>query len=78
MHDRPALHEDEAAANTAGEVHLMRHYDHRHALLGQGLHDFQHFVAQLGIQRGGWFIEQHERGTNGEGARDRDALLLTA
>src|SRR3546814_10162614 len=49
-----------------------------HAFLGQRLHDAQHLVAQLGVERGGRLVEQHELRLHREGTGNCHALLLTA
>ena len=77
--DHPAAVEhDDAVADPAGEVHLMGHHDHGHALIGQRLHDAQHLAHRLRIERRGRLVEQHQRRRHRERAGDRDPLLLAA
>src|SRR5690606_42153534 len=60
------------------EPHLVRDHDHRRAGVGQIAHHLQNVVADLGVQRRGRFIEQHDLRVLGERSRDGDALLLAA
>ena len=77
--DHPAAVEhDDAVADPAGEVHLVRHHDHGHALVGQRLHDAQHLAHRLRIERRGRLVEQHQLRRHRERAGDRDPLLLAA
>ena len=66
------------SATRRAKRHLMRHDDHRHALVGQALHDVQHFADRFGIERRGRFVEQHHLGLHRQRAGDGDALLLAA
>ena len=45
---------------------------------GELAHHLQHLADQLGIERGGRLVEQHQRGLHRQRAGDRDALLLAA
>ena len=72
------VHEDDAVGDLAGEAHLVRHDDHRHAGLGQPPDHRQHLADQLGIERRGRLVEQHQPRRDRERAGDRDALLLAA
>ena len=54
----------------------MRDHDHGAAFFGHGAHHPQHLAHQFGVERRGGFIEQHHLGLHGQGAGDRDALLL--
>jgi hypothetical protein len=56
----------------------VRDDDHRHALLGELAHHFQHLADHLGVERAGRLVEQHDGGAHRERARDRHALLLAA
>ena len=38
----------------------------------------EHALDQFRVQRRGRLVEEHDLGLHGQGARDRDALLLTA
>ncbi len=65
-------------ADLARETHLVRDDEHRHALRRELAHDGQHLAPQLGIERGGRLVEQHDLRLHGERACDGDALLLAA
>ena len=41
-------------------------------------HEVQHALDQLGVERAGGLVEEHDLGLHGERAGDRDALLLAA
>jgi len=56
----------------------MRHDDHGHARPGEVAHDLEHLADELGIERRGRLVEEHEFRPHGKGAGDRDALLLAA
>ena len=43
-------HEQNAVADLAGEAHLVRDDDHRHALLRQLLHDLEHLADHLRVE----------------------------
>jgi hypothetical protein len=76
--DRAVGHEDDAVRGATGEAHLVGHHEHRHALLGEGGHDGQHFVDHLWIERAGGLVEQHHLRVHRERASDRHSLLLSA
>ena len=44
----------------------------------QALDDLEHLAGELGIQRGGDFIEQHQLGLHGQRTGGGRALLLSA
>ena len=46
--------------------------------LGEPAHDVEDLADELGVERARRLVEEHELGLHGEGARDRDALLLAA
>ena len=48
----------QAGAHFARERHLMGYHDHGHPILGKLSHDRQHFSDKLGVERGGYFVEQ--------------------
>ena len=56
----------------------MRDNDHRHALLSEVFHDVQHLADDLGVERGGRFIEEHDLRLHAQRPRDGGALLLPA
>jgi hypothetical protein len=41
-------------------------------------HDVEHVADELGVERRGRLVEQHQLGLHRERARDRDPLLLAA
>ena len=69
-------HEDHSIRGLASEAHFVGHHDHRHALFGEPRHDVEDLIDHLGIERGRGLIEEHDLGVHGQGACDRDALLL--
>src|SRR3954463_10158877 len=76
--DLAAVHEHHRVGHAPGEAHLVRHADHGHALAREVLHDFQHLVDHLRIERRGRLVEEHDLRPHGERAGDGDALLLSA
>ncbi len=72
------MHEHHAAAHVAGEAHLVRDHQQRHALRRQRLHDGQHLVDELGIERRRDLVAQEGDRLHGERPGDGDALLLAA
>ena len=67
-----------AVRHRCGKTDLVRHHHHGHAVGGQVAHHLEHFAGQLGVERGGGFVKQHDLGLAGQGARNGHALLLTA
>src|SRR5690606_8300775 len=57
--DLALLHEDEPRADLAGEGDLVGDDDHRHAALGQRLHDLEDLRAEFGVERRGRLVEYH-------------------
>ena len=47
-------------------------------LQGEVLHHGEDLPDQLGVERGGRLVEEHDLGLHGQGARDGDPLLLAA
>ena len=58
---RPRSNTTTRSRDPAREVHLVGDDHHRHALVGERLHDAQHLADGLGIERGGRLVEQHQR-----------------
>jgi hypothetical protein len=52
--------------------------DHRYAVPRKVARDGQYFADQLRVERRGGFVEEHHLRVHGEGARDRDSLLLSS
>uniref|UniRef100_J2K6A4 6-pyruvoyl-tetrahydropterin synthase n=1 Tax=Streptomyces auratus AGR0001 TaxID=1160718 RepID=J2K6A4_9ACTN len=76
--DAAVRHEDDPVRRGAREPHLMGDHDHRHAVPGELLHDVQHLIDHLRVQRGGRLVEQHHLRVHRQRAGYRHALLLTA
>ena len=74
----PASRKQIAVGDVAGEAHLVRGEDHRHALVRQLADDVEHLGHQLGVERGGDLVEQQHVGLHGQCAHDRRSLLLAA
>ena len=56
----------------------MRDNDHRHAFLGQALHNLQNLADHLRVERRGRLVKQHDIRVHCKRTRNRDTLLLTA
>ena len=78
LHDLAVGHKHDTVGNAAGEVHLVRDDDHRHALLGQTDHDLEHLVDHFGIEGARGLVKEHGLGLHGKRAGDGHALLLAA
>ena len=48
--DNAAVHKDDAVGHVAGEAHLVRDHDHRHAAARKLLHDTQDIAHELGVE----------------------------
>ena len=57
LDDNAAVHEDDAIGHVAGEAHLVRDHDHRHAAARELLHDTQDIAHELGVERTRRLIE---------------------
>ena len=73
-----AVHEDHAIRDVLGELHLVGDDHHGHALGCEAGHDVQDLTDELGIERGGRLVEQHQPRLHGQRPSDGDALLLAA
>ena len=78
LDDDAAVHEDDARRDVAREAHLVGDDEHRHAALGEVLHDVEDAAHELGVERRGDLVEEHHVRVHRERARDGDALLLAA
>ena len=65
-------------ADLAREAHLVGDDDHRHAVAGEAAHHVEHLADQLGVERRGRLVEEHQLRLHRQRAGDRDALLLAA
>ena len=52
--------------------------DHRHALVGELLHDGEDLADHLGVERARGLVEEHQARPHRQRAGDGDALLLAA
>ena len=75
---RPAVQEDDGVGDLAGEADLVGDDDHGHPARRQVPHDGQHLADQLGVQRAGRLVEQHQLGLHRQRAGDGHPLLLAA
>ncbi|WP_431272759.1 hypothetical protein [Dankookia sp. P2] len=78
LDDHAIRHEHHPVGGGAGEGHLVADHDHGHAVLPQLAHRLQHAADQLGVERRGRLVEQHDAGLERDGPGDGDALLLPA
>ncbi len=76
--DAARVHEGHAVSHLARESHLVRHDQHRHARARQLAHRLQNLAHQLGVQRAGGLVEEHQARAHRQGPRDRRPLLLAA
>ena len=54
----------------------MRDDNHGHAVGGELAHDLEYLAHDLGVERGGRLVEQHDLRIHAQGAGDGHALLL--
>ena len=78
LDDLPIDHKHHPIRRFARKADFMRDHHQRDAQIRQPLYHIQHFADQLGIERGGRFIEQDHLRVQRQRARDGDALLLAA
>src|SRR5262249_23237595 len=76
--DDAMIHEDHMVPGITRKAHLVAHDEHGHAAALEFAHDIKHAAHELGIERGGGLVEQHDLGFERERASDRHPLLLTA
>jgi len=76
LDDYPCVHEYGLVGHLAREAHLVRDDDHRHPFLGERAHYIEHLADQLGIQRRGRLVEEHQLWSHRKRSRDRHPLLL--
>src|SRR5262249_60589824 len=76
--DAAVINEDHMVGGIAREAHLVAHDEHGHAAALELAHHVEHAAYELGIERGGGLVEQHDLGFERERASDRHPLLLTA
>src|ERR1700732_925327 len=76
--DGAVIEKDHAVGGVPRKPHLMAHHEHRHAAAFELAHHIEHAADELGSERGGGFVEQHQLRLERERPRDRDPLLLPA
>ncbi len=78
LDDLSVDHKHHPIRRFARKADFMGDHHQRDAQIRQSLYHVQHFADQLGIERGGRFIEQDHLRVQRQRARDGDALLLAA
>ena len=78
LHDFAAIEEQHAVGHGAGELHFVGDDDHRFALFRQAQDNVEHFAHHLGVERGGYLVEQQHLGLHGQRTGNGHALLLAA
>src|SRR5450631_3228033 len=77
--NRTAAEKNHAVGDFVGEPQLVGRDDHGQAILDREAPDhLQHLIDQFRIERRGRLIEQQHARVRGNGARNRNALLLAA
>jgi len=64
--------------DVAGEAHLVRRDQHRHALSGELADHLEHLRDELRVERARDLVEQEQSRLHGERADNRDPLLLAS
>ena len=77
LEDHALVHKDHAVGHRAGKGHLVRDDDHGHAVGSELAHDLEHLSHDLGVERGGRLVEQHNLRIHAQGTSDGHALFLT-
>src|SRR2546423_8893572 len=60
LDDLAFVHEDHTVADLAGELHLVGDDQHRHALAREVAHHHEHLADELGVERRGDLVEEHD------------------
>jgi hypothetical protein len=76
--DYALVHEEDARAHIPGELHFVRHDEHRHSFAGQLADYAEHFAHHRGVQGRRGFVKQDYLRLHGQAAGDGHALLLAA
>ena len=76
--DAALVEEADLVGDLAGEAHLVGGDHHRHPLRLEVADRREHLADQLGVEGAGDLVEQQRPRPGGEGAGDRDPLLLAA
>src|SRR5436190_23827231 len=58
--DNAVSHEKDAVGGFAGEAHFVADDEHRHAVMGEVAHHVEDLLDHLGVERGGWLVEEHD------------------
>ena len=74
----PRVEEAHAVGDVAREPHLVGRDHHRHPAGRQLSDHVEHLGDELGVERARDLVEEHQPRPHGQGAHDRDALLLSA
>ena len=72
------MQQADAVGDHAREAHLVRDDADGHAVLRELADQRVHVVGELGVERGGRLVEEHDARSHRECARDGHALLLPA
>ena len=75
---RPASRKHTRCRDVAGEAHLVRRDQHRHAARRELADHVEHLRDELRVERARDLVEEEKLRLHREGAHDRDALLLAA
>ena len=78
LDDAPPVEKQDAVRDLAGKLDFVRDHEHGHVIFGQRSHRLQDLANHLRIEGGGRFVEQYCPWAHCKGARDSDALLLSA
>lgn len=76
--DDALVQKDDPVCDVARKADFMRDDHHRDAGIGKLTQEKQHFLDDLGIERGCRLIEKHQLRPHGKRACNGDALLLPA
>ena len=77
LHDAAQVHDGDAVGDVPDHRQVVSHEQVGHAqLVLQVLQQVDHARLDRDVQRGDRFVEQHQLGVDGQGARDGDALTL--
>src|SRR4030067_2877456 len=76
--DKAFIDKQYPVGDVAGKAHLMGDDNHGGAFVRQLFHHVQDLANQLGVEGGGWLIEEHYFGFHGQRAGGGDTLLLAS
>ena len=78
LEDPAGVEEAHAVGDVAGEAHLVRRDQHRHASRRELADHVENLRDELRVERARDLVQEEKLRLHREGARDRDALLLAA